>query len=488
MSFVLVRVGAAVLYEAGRGYNDDLVILKSFALSQTQSYPAWRSRWVFILAATGSAVGLGNIWKFPYITGENGGGAFVLVYLLCILLLGIPVMVAEVMLGRRGCQSPVNAMRQLTRDAGLHGFWNSIGWLGVVAGLIILSYYSVIAGWALAYIPEMGKGTFQGAGPLESQIFFDALLADKERLLGWQSLFMVLTVGVVACGVVKGLGVAVRILMPLLFLLLLAMLVFAYRQGDFAGAAEFLFRFDFSALTGRSVLEALGHSFFTLSLGMGAIMAYGAYMPATASIGKTVVTVALLDTLVALMAGMAIFPIVFAHSGINPAAGPELLFVSLPVAFGAMPGGLALGMVFFILVSIAAWSSAISLIEPAVAWLIESRGFNRFSANILLGFVAWALGFGTILSFNDWAGLTLGGFTFFGAMDFLTSRILLPLTGLFIAIFVGWIMPQLAVKDELNGNNSLIYPFWLWVLRYICPPAIGVVLLVGLYDTFAPVG
>jgi NSS family neurotransmitter:Na+ symporter len=488
MSFVLVRVGAAVLYEAGRGYNDDLVILKSFALSQTQSYPAWRSRWVFILAATGSAVGLGNIWKFPYTTGENGGGAFVLVYLLCILLLGIPVMVAEVMLGRRGRQSPVNAMRQLTRDAGLHGFWNSIGWLGVVAGLIILSYYSVIAGWALAYIPEMGKGTFQGAGPLESQIFFDALLADKERLLGWQSLFMVLTVGVVACGVVKGLGVAVRILMPLLFLLLLAMLVFAYRQGDFAGAAEFLFRFDFSALTGRSVLEALGHSFFTLSLGMGAIMAYGAYMPATASIGKTVLTVALLDTLVALMAGMAIFPIVFAHSGINPAAGPELLFVSLPVAFGAMPGGLAVGMVFFILVSIAAWSSAISLIEPAVAWLIESRGFNRFSANILLGFVAWALGFGTILSFNDWAGLTLGGFTFFGAMDFLTSRILLPLTGLFIAIFVGWIMPQLAVKDELNGNNSLIYPFWLWVLRYICPPAIGVVLLVGLYDTFAPVG
>lgn len=440
---------------------------------------------MFIMAATGSAVGLGNIWKFPYITGENGGGAFVLVYLLCILLLGIPVMVAEVMLGRRGRQSPVNTMRQLTREAGLHGFWNSIGWLGVVAGLLILSYYSVIAGWALAYIPEMGKGTFQGAGPVESQAFFDALLADKGRLLAWQSLFMLMTVGVVAFGVVKGLGVAVRILMPLLFVLLLAMLVFAYRHGDFIAAAEFLFRPDFSALTGRSVLEALGHSFFTLSLGMGSIMAYGAYMPADASIGKTVLAVAFLDTLVALMAGMAIFPIVFAHPGIDPAAGPELLFVSLPVAFGAMPGGLAVGMLFFILVTIAAWSSAISLIEPGVAWLIEKRGFNRFSANVLLGLVAWALGMGTVLSFNDWSGFTVGGFTFFGAMDFLTSRILLPLTGLFIAIFVGWVMPRMTSKSELDGDGSLMYPVWLWVLRYICPPAIGVVLLVGLYDTFA---
>ncbi len=460
----------------------------SFALSQTQFYPAWRSRWVFILAATGSAVGLGNIWKFPYITGENGGGAFVLVYLLCILLLGIPVMVAEVMLGRCGRQSPVNAMRQLTADADLHGFWKSIGWLGVVAGLLILSYYSVIAGWALAYIPEMGKGTFQGVGPLESQAFFDALLADKGRLLGWQSLFMLLTVGVVVFGVVKGLGVAVRILMPLLFVLLLAMLAFAYRYGDFGGAAEFLFHLDFSELTGRSVLEALGHSFFTLSLGMGSIMAYGAYMPATASIGKTVLTIAFLDTLVALMAGMAIFPIVFAHPDINPAAGPELLFVSLPVAFGAMPGGLAVGLVFFILVTVAAWSSAISLIEPAVAWLIERRGFNRFTANILLGLLAWVLGFGTILSFNDWAGFTLGGFTFFGAMDFLTSRILLPLTGLFIAVFVGWIMPRKMVKNELNGDKSVMYFCWFWVLRCICPLAIGVVLLVGLYDTFTAAG
>ncbi|PCJ34012.1 MAG: sodium-dependent transporter [Cellvibrionales bacterium] len=460
----------------------------SSILSQTQSYPTWSSRWVFIMAATGSAVGLGNIWKFPYITGENGGGAFVLVYLVCILLLGIPVMVAEVMLGRRGRQSPISTMRQLTSEAGLHGFWNSIGWLGVIAGLFILSFYSVIAGWALAYIPEMGKGTFQGVDPIESQLFFDTLLADKARLIGWQSLFMLMTVGVVTCGVVRGLGAAVRILMPLLFVLLLAMLVFAYREGDFAAAIKFLFWPDFSALTGRSILEALGHSFFTLSLGMGSIMAYGAYMPVGTSIGKTVLTIALLDVVVALMAGMAIFPIVFAHPGINPAAGPELLFVSLPVVFGAMPGGLAVGMLFFILVTIAAWSSAISLIEPAVAWLIEKRGFNRFTANIVLGFIAWTLGIGTVLSFNDWAGFTLGDFTFFGAMDFLTSRIMLPLTGLFVAIFVGWVMPRATPQSELDGEDSLMFSLWLWVLRYICPPAIGVVLLVGLYDTFTAAG
>lgn len=451
----------------------------------TRSYPAWSSRWVFIMAATGSAVGLGNIWKFPYITGENGGGAFVLVYLVCILLLGIPVMVAEVMLGRRGRQSPINAMRELTRAAGLHGFWNGIGWLGVVAGVLILSYYAVIAGWALAYIPEMGRGAFQGAGVAESQALFNALLADKGRLLLWQSIFMLMTVAVVVCGVVKGLGAAVRVLMPLLFVLLLVMLLFGYMRGNFPAALTFLFRPDFSALSGRSVLEALGHSFFTLSLGMGSIMAYGAYMPANASIGKTVVLIAFLDTLVALMAGMAIFSIVFAHPGMDPAAGPELLFVSLPVAFSAMPGGLAVGMIFFILVTIAAWSSAISLIEPGVAWLIETRGFNRFTANILLGLIAWALGLGTVLSFNDWSGIKVAGFTYFGGMDFLSSRIVLPLTGLFIAIFVGWVMPASVVKEELCAEESAVYPLWLWVVRYICPMAIAIVLLAGLYDTFA---
>ncbi len=450
----------------------------------TTSSPQWRSRWVFIMAATGSAVGLGNIWKFPYITGENGGGAFVLVYLACILGLGVPVMVAEVLLGRMGRQSPVGTMRHLISEGGSSRLWSCVAWVGVIAGLLILSYYSVIAGWALAYIPEMGRGVFQGVGVTESKVLFDSLLADKERLVFWQSIFMLMTVGVVASGVVKGLGLAVRVLMPLLFFLLLVMLFFAYRYGDFAAAAKFLFWPDFSALTGRSVMEALGHSFFTLSLGMGAIMAYGAYMPSNASIGKTVLLVGFFDTLVALIAGMAIFPIVFANPSINPGAGPELLFVSLPVAFGIMPGGLGVGVLFFVLVTIAAWSSAISLIEPGVAWLTETRWFNRLTANLFLGLIAWLLGLGTVLSFNDWADIKVAGFNFFEAMDFLTSRIMLPVGGLLIALFVGWVLAPNLVKGELNGRGSLVYPLWLWGLRYLCPLGISVVLIVGLYDTF----
>lgn len=453
--------------------------------SNSKQSHSWTSRWTFVLAATGSAVGLGNIWKFPYITGENGGGAFVLVYLACILLVGIPVMVGEVLLGRRGRQSPINSLRLLTTEAGLHGFWNSIGWLGVIAGLLILSYYSVIAGWALAYIPAMATGSLQGISAQRSQEMFQTLLSDRDQLIFWQSAFMVMTVSIVTAGVTRGLGVAVRVLMPLLFGLLIILLIFGYRYGDFTQGFNFLFGLNYSDLSLRGVLEALGHSFFTLSLGMGAIMAYGAYMPRDASIGKTILVIGFFDTLVALMAGLAIFPIVFAHSGIDPGAGPELIFISLPVAFGAMPGGILIGGLFFILVTIAAWSSAISLLEPGVAWLTETRGFNRFTANLLLGTLAWTIGLGTVLSFNDWAHYKFAGMNFFAGIDFLTSRIMLPVTGLFIAIFVGWIIAPQVTREELSGENSYSWMLWHWVLRYICPPAITVILVVGLYDTFA---
>ena len=446
---------------------------------------AWGSRWTFILAATGSAVGLGNIWKFPYITGENGGGAFVLVYLGCILLVGLPVMVAEVMLGRRGRMSPVNAMRMITREAGLHGMWNGIGWLGVAAGLMILSYYSVIAGWALHYIGEMARGAFQGGSAASADLQFGNLLADRDTLIFWQTVFMLLTVGVVAGGVTRGLGVAVRVLMPVLFVLLIVLMVFAYQKGDFARGVEFLFRFDFDALTIEGVLEALGHAFFTLSLGMGSIMAYGAYMPEHARVGSTVLTVGIADTVVALMAGLAIFPIVFAFPGIEPGAGPGLMFVSLPVAFGNMAGGLFFGTLSFVLVSVADWSSAIALIEPAVAYLMESRGFHRITANLLLGVFVWVLGLGSLLSFNEWADKEVAGFNFFEFMDFLTSSVMLPVTGLFIAIFVGWVMKPAIVREELVDEPGTAFAVWRWVLRYIAPVAVLAILVLGIYKTFS---
>ncbi|GIX31825.1 MAG: transporter [Porticoccaceae bacterium] len=445
---------------------------------------SWASRWTFILAATGSAVGLGNIWKFPYIAGENGGGAFVLVYLLCVVLVGVPVMMAEVMLGRMGRASPVNAMKKITRQVGLHGFWNGIGWLGVVGGLLILSYYAVIAGWALYYVVEMASGRLQGATPAEAAGTFAALLADPGRLVFLQSAFLGLTLLVVVAGVSRGLGTAVRVMMPLLFALLVVLLGFAARQGDWQAGWDFLFSFRADHLTGAGVLTALGHSFFTLSLGMGAIMAYGAYMPERASITGTVLTIAVLDTLVALMAGMAIFPIVFASPGMSPDAGPSLLFQTLPVVFGNMPGGLLFGSLFFFLVTIAAWSSSISLLEPGVAWMIESWRVNRVVANLVLGALAWLLGLGTVFSFNWWSGATLAGGTFFDWIDFFTSSLLLPLTGLFIAVFVGWLMRPGTVFAAMGDDPRPLLRAWHWVLAWICPVAIFAIFAVGLYNKF----
>ncbi|MFA5632220.1 MAG: sodium-dependent transporter [Porticoccaceae bacterium] len=444
----------------------------------------WRSRWVFILAATGSAVGLGNIWKFPYIAGENGGGAFVLVYLACILFVAIPIMMAEVMLGRLGRMSPVNAMKKVVKATGAPRLWGSIGWLGVAAGVLILSYYAVIGGWVLHYVVEMGSGRLQGASAGDVAASFSSLLENPQKLIFWQTLFMVLTMGVVIGGVTKGLGVAVKVMMPLLFVLLFVLLIFAAQHGDWAAGARFLFSFRSDSLTWSGVMEALGHSFFTLSLGMGAIMAYGAYMPEGAPIGRTVLTIAGLDTLVSLAAGMAIFPIVFASPGMAPNAGPSLMFQTLPVIFANMPGGLFFGTLFFVLVTIAAWSSSISLIEPAVAWLIETWRVSRATANLVIGTFAWVLGLGTVFSFNLWKDHTLAGNTFFEVMDFATASILLPLVGLLISAFVGWAMKREDAMAALGDNAVRVLKVWHWLLAYVATSAIALILVVGLYKKF----
>ncbi len=446
---------------------------------QNSIHGLWRSRWLFILAATGSAVGLGNIWKFPYITGENGGGAFVLVYLLCICLIGLPVMIAEVLLGRAGRQSPINTMSAIAKDQQQHSAWAGIGWMGALSGFLILSFYSVIAGWALDYVLNTVSGTFKGVNAEQSAEMFGALLASPLTLLFWHSIFMLLTMMVVARGVNKGLEKAIQVLMPLLFVLLGVLLVYSSTLSGFWQGFDFLFSFDFSKLSSDSVIVALGHAFFTLSLGMGAIMAYGAYMPGNISIGKTVLVVGVLDTLVALVAGLIIFPIVFTN-GLEPSAGPGLLFQTLPVAFGQMPFGTVFGSLFFILVAFAAWSSSISLGEPVVAWAVESRGMSRTKAAIIVGLVAWTLGIGTVLSFNLWSDVTLFGKTIFDTLDFLTANILLPLGGLLIAVFVGWKMKDSDVTAELNMNNPLLYRVWHVTVKFIAPVGIAFVLYNGL--------
>jgi NSS family neurotransmitter:Na+ symporter len=454
------------------------------ALQQKGMHGTWTSRWTFIMAATGSAVGLGNMWKFPYVAGSNGGGAFVLIYIGCILLIGVPVMMSEVFIGRNGRQSTINSMNEVVAHSNANSLWRSVGWIGVLAGLLILSFYAVIAGWALDYIFLISSGELQGINGESAAAAFSTLLSDPGRLIFWQSIFMGLCVAVVVGGVKKGLGIAVETLMPLLFIMLLMLLGFAIFKGNFSAAVNFLFSFDLEALTWRGVLEAMGQAFFTLSIGMGAIMAYGAYMPQNANIGKTILIVAFFDSSVAIISGLIIFSIVFATSGIEPSAGPGLMFISLPVAFGSMPGGLLIGAVFFVLVSIAAWSSAISLLEPCVAWLMEAKHIGRAKANLIIAGTAWILGLGSVFSFNIWAEYKVAGFTFFDFLDFLTANIMLPISGLLITLFVGYIIKRDVIDFEMQGTSARVMQVWELTIKYIAPFAIALVFIMGVYDKF----
>ena len=455
---------------------------------------AWASRWVFILAATGSAVGLGNIWKFPYMTGMYGGGAFVAMYLLCIVLVGVPIMLAETLIGRRGRQSPVNAMKSLALEAGASKHWSLAALVGLVAALLILSFYSVVAGWSLDYIFGMGRGDFRGISAEGAGAAFGGLTSDPWRLTLWHSLFMLVTAIVIGKGVVAGLERSLRIMMPLLFVLLLVLLGYSLTTGHFMQGFDFLFHFDPSKVQ-DGILAAMGHAFFTLSVGVGSIMVYGSYMPKKASIGSTVIAVGLLDTLVALTAGLALFPIVFA-AGLEPGGGPGLMFVTLPIAFGTIAFGQIMGLVFFVLVAIAAWSSSISMLEPAVAYFVERSGRSRALVTSVLALFCWVVGMGTVLSFNIGAeakffvfaedGFHLyqwgaeGGRNFFDSIDYLTSRILLPLGGLAFALFAGWAMNREAVRDELAIKNPLLFNLLYWLVRVVAPVGVLIVFIAEL--------
>ncbi|MEL6722910.1 MAG: sodium-dependent transporter [Pseudomonadota bacterium] len=453
----------------------------------TTTHPQWTTRFAFILAAAGSAVGLGNIWKFPYITGEYGGGAFVLVYLACIALIGVPVMMAEILLGRQGRQSPIHTMRNLAQAQHASSGWQIIGWMGVVAGFLILSFYSVVAGWAFAYIPEAISGNLNGLDKTTSGALFGELTGSPTTLLFWHTLFMLLTALVVSLGVQNGLERLVKILMPALVGLLILLVGYAMASGKFLQGLDYLFNVNFSAVfytcqgasctfTAEPLLVALGHAFFTLSLGMGAIMVYGSYMPGKAFIASSTLMVAIADTVIALLAGMAIFPLVFAND-LTPGAGPGLVFVTLPIAFGSMPAGQFFGSLFFVLLLIAAWSSAISLVEPAVAWLTERWQWCRVRATLAVTGLAWILGIGSVLSFNYWSGPEYQWFgkTFFDLKDYLASNILLPLGGLLIALFTAWAAQRRFSEQGLALSRG--FALWWWLIRYLAPLGIALIFL-----------
>jgi len=445
-------------------------------MTQVTHRSHWTNRWTFILATAGSAIGLGNIWKFPYMAGVNGGSAFVLVFLACIALVGIPLMMCEIMLGRRAQRNPVNGMLALAAEAHASGTWKWVGIMGLIAGLLILGFYSVIAGWVLDYVVRAASGVFKGMDGRLAQEHFAAFLATPLELILWHTLFIAMTMGVVARGVNAGLEQANKILMPTLFAILLVLLGYSMAVGDFADSARFMFTPDFSKVTPGAVLSALGHAFFSLSLGMGAVMVYGSYLQPHISIARTTLYVAIADTAVGLLVGLAIFALVFAN-GLEPAAGPGLIFQTLPIAFGSMPAGSFMGTLFFVLVAFAAWTSAISLVEPAIAWMTENTSISRKRAALLIATVDWLLGIAVVLSFNEWKDVKLlFGLNIFDTLDKLTTNIMLPLGGLLMAIFAGWVMQTRHVREEL-GIDTQAYALWRFTIRFVSPLAIVAIFL-----------
>ena len=444
----------------------------------------WSSRWLFVLAAAGSAVGLGNIWKFPYIAGENGGGAFVLIYLVCVAFVGAPIMISEVMLGRKGRASPINTMRKLTQAAGASSRWTFLGWMGVLAGILILSYYAVIAGWALNYIWLTASGTFDSASAQVATTTFDQLQQDPLAMMGWHGVFMLITIWIVARGVSRGLESAIKWFMPLLFVLLLVLLGYSMSSGGFAQGWAFMFDFNWSVVGPETWLIAMGQAFFTLSLGMGTMMVYGSYVPEDSHIGSTVLTIVALDTFVAVAAGLAIFPLVFVN-GLEVGQGPGLMFVTLPLAFGQLPMGALFGTVFFVLVSFAAITSAISLTEPAIAYVVEEYNAKRSRVAISLGVFCWLLGLGTVFSFNIWADVKpLFGLNFFELVDQLSQNIMLPLGGLLIALFTVWALPQIIVREQLEVSSDRVMLCWRVIGGVIAPLGVAAVFVYTLLPLF----
>ncbi|MGQ7817818.1 sodium-dependent transporter [Metapseudomonas furukawaii] len=446
----------------------------------------WLSRWGFILAATGSAVGLGNIWKFPYITGEYGGGAFVLMYLACILAIGIPVMMTEIALGRRGRGSPIDAIARVVRENNGNPLWRGVGLMAMLAGFMILCFYVVVAGWAFAYTWKMLSGALVASSVDSLAQVFEGHNANPWQLGGWSVLVSLLTLWIVGKGVQAGVERAFRWMMPGLAVMLLVLVGYAWTSGSFRQGFDFLFTFDATKLTGEALLAALGHAFFTLSLASGAILTYGSYLPDGQSIARTTFVVAIADTCVALLAGLAIFPVIFAN-GMSPSAGPGLIFMSLPLAFQQMPMGTLFGVLFFAMVSVAALTSAISMIEAVVAYLNEKYGVSRGRAALASGAVLLVISLLAMLSFNVGAEWKLFGTTLFDGLDYLTSRWMMPLGGILMVILAGYCLRPEIMRNEL-GLGAAGYALWLFMVRYVSPVLILMVFLNALgWLSFDPI-
>ncbi|HEB83518.1 MAG TPA: sodium-dependent transporter [Bacteroidetes bacterium] len=439
----------------------------------------WGSRIGFILAAAGSAIGLGNIWRFPYVLGENGGFAFLLVYLICVALIGIPIMGAEFSIGRASRRNPVGAFRKLLPGS----LWSLVGVLGLITGLLILSYYSVIAGWTVAYMVKtlFGLiGSFTDASAAAES--YNRFVSNSGQVVLYHFIFMVLCVIVVRRGVKEGIERWSKILMPTLFVLLLLLIFRAVTLPGSGKGLAFLFAPDFGKLNGNVILTALGQAFYSLSLGMGVMITYGSYLDRKTNLFASAGTVASLDALIAVLAGIAVFPALFAM-GFSPQVGEGLTFQVLPLVFSKLPLGSLLAFLFFLLLSIAALTSAISLLEVFVSFATDELRWLRSRATVISAAIAFLLGVPTALSFGAWKDVTILGKNFFQLVDFLSANILLPTGGILIAVFAGWIWKRSLVADEIrDGNPSMrFFTSWIWAVRILAPVAVGLILVTNLW-------
>ena len=427
---------------------------------------SWSGRVGFILAAVASAVGLGSIWKFPYEVGANGGAAFILFYLLGLALAVVPLMLAEFAIGRRGGGDAAESLRRLAAAHGGSPRWGWVGAFGVLAGALILSFYSVIGGWTLAYAAD-ALGGAQAADARAIQARYDALLASPARMAAYTALFLGLAAAVVARGVSAGIEAASKVLMPLLVALIAALAVYGVLEGDLRATLRFLFRLDFSRLTARAALEALGLGFFSIGVGFGVMITYAAYAGRTIALTQAALASIAIDTAISLLAGFAVFPLVFAH-GLDPASGPGLVFVTLPLAFAGMPLGAAAGVAFYVLLFVAALGSAISMLELAVAPAVRLLGCSRRRAAAALAAACFAAGLATVFSFNLLAHWRP---TPFDAIDHLTSNAMLPLGGLALAVFAGWVLPRSLLAQELGLGPRAATALGV-ALRWVVPALI----------------
>lgn len=452
----------------------------------TSTTESWSGRLAFILASIGAAVGLGNIWKFPYTLGSSGGSAFVLVYVLAILFVATPIMIAEMIIGRHARASAPTALSKVAQESAASRHWGLLGWMGLFALFLVLSFYSVVAGWTAAYLYKSATGSIAGLSAGEVAAGFGAFTHASGEVIFWHFLFTAATILIVSRGVKIGLERVVRVLMPALLITLLALVVNSAFVGEFAQAFRFLFTADLSKLTPVVVLAAVGQAFFSVNVGIGAVLTYSSYLPQDVNIFRSSVIVTLGDTVVALLAGLAIFPIVFANN-LDPGEGPGLVFVTLSTAFAAMPAGSLIGAAFFLMLVFAALTSSISMLETMTARAIEIRGMTRNKATIGIGAGSFLMGLVTVFSFSAWENVYLldaipifAGKTPFDLIDYLVSNVLMPLGGMLYALFAGWWLSKDTSIRELGMGDGGVFKLWLALVRVVAPLAVAAVFVFNL--------